>query len=81
MFDETSLKNMICDLFLDGDREFPLGADTALLQEGICDSMGLVRLAAALEAAAPGLRIDDQDITHDHFGSIRQMLAFLAGRA
>ena len=79
MLNEETLKNMICDLFLAGDRDFPLEADTALLQEGICDSLGLVKLAAAMEEVQPGLKIDDQDITHENFGSIQDMLAFLGG--
>ena len=59
--DETSLKQLICDKFLDGDRDYPLESDTRLVDEGICDSLGLVQLAGAIEKRLPGLRIQDQD--------------------
>ena len=75
---EIELKGVICDKFLNGDHEFPIELDTRLLDEGICDSLGLVQLAAEIEKRA-GVRIHDQDITHDNFGTIRAMLGFLEG--
>ena len=78
---EADLKILIADLFLEGDRGFPVASDTDLLEAGICDSLGLVRLVSELERRLPGLRIFDRDVTRDHFGSIGSILAFLAKRA
>jgi acyl carrier protein len=78
---EADLKILIADLFLKGDQTYPLALDTDLLEEGICDSLGLVTLVSELERRRPGLRILDQDVTADHFGSIGSILAFLAKRA
>ena len=50
----------------------------AALMLGICDSLGLVRLAAELERAVPGLRIHDADVTADNLGSVDRILRFLA---
>lgn len=78
--DEKALKDLICQRFLDGDTDFPLDADTRLLDEGICDSLGLVQLAGAIEKRLPGLKIQDQDITKENFGSIAAIRAYLARR-
>lgn len=74
---ESELKIIICDKFLDGDREFPVDTDTSLVDEGICDSLGLVVLATEIESRVDGLTISDQEITWENFGSIRALLAFL----
>ena len=37
---EADIKNIIRELFLEGDPEFPLDGGTDLLREGICDSLG-----------------------------------------
>ena len=78
---EADLKTLIADLFLKGDRKYPLAADTDLLEEGVCDSLGLVTLVSELERRRPGLRILDQDVTRDNFGSIGAIQAYLAKRA
>ena len=75
---EAELKKLICDQFLGGDQDFPLQRDTKLLDEGICDSLGLVQLVAELERRQPGLRVTDQEITRDNFGSLGAMTDFLA---
>ncbi|HVF45702.1 MAG TPA: acyl carrier protein [Pyrinomonadaceae bacterium] len=78
--DEKELREMICDKFLGGDRDFPLGADTRLLEEGICDSLGLVQIVAELEGRVPSLRIPDQDVTRENFGSIAAILDYVSRR-
>ena len=75
---DDDIKSRICDLFLDGDLEFPLAPDTQLLEEGICDSLGLLRLGLEIEKSNPGLRVRDQDVTRENFGSIAAIQAFLA---
>lgn len=75
--DERELREIICDKFLGGDTEFPIDADTRLLEEGICDSLGLVQIVAELEARLPSLRIPDQDVTRENFGSIAAILDYV----
>ncbi|NUP07117.1 MAG: acyl carrier protein [Polyangiaceae bacterium] len=76
---ETQLHSVICELFLNGDSGFPLDGDTDLLEEGICDSLGLVRLAQRIEQLA-GVSIDDQDITRENMASMGAILAFVDRR-
>ena len=54
-----------------------VGLDTKLVDEGICDSLGLVTLALELEKQYPPLRILDQEITRQNLASIRDILLFL----
>ena len=76
--DEREVREIICDRFLGGDTEFPIAADTRLLEEGICDSLGLVQLASEIESRHPSLRVPDQEITRENFGSIAAILGYLA---
>jgi len=76
--DEREVREIICDRFLGGDTEFPIAADTKLLEEGICDSLGLVQLASEIESRNPSLRVPDQEITRENFGSIAAILGYLA---
>jgi acyl carrier protein len=78
--DEIELKGIICDKFLGGDRGFPIDADTRLLEEGICDSLGLVQIVSELEGRVPSLRIPDQDVTRENFGSIAAILDYVNRR-
>jgi len=73
----TLLVSLIRQLFLGNNVSVVVGPDTKLLQDGICDSLGLVRLAVELERQYPPLRIQDQEITWDNFNSIRNILRFL----
>ena len=74
---EQELKETICRLFLDNDLGFPLSAETKLLDEGICDSLGLVQLVAEIESRHPDIRIQDQEITRDNFGTISAILRLI----
>ena len=78
---EGELIALVRRLFLRGDQSFPLAADTDLVGEGICDSLGLVQLATALEDGVPGLRVADQDVTRENLGSVAAIARFLGGRA
>lgn len=78
---EADVKEIICALFLGGDTDYPIDADTDLLEEGICDSLGLVQIVAEVEIRQPGLKVLDPDITPSNFGSIARILGFLATQA
>jgi acyl carrier protein len=77
---ESELREIICDKFLGGDRDFPIDAETRLLEEGICDSLGLVQIVSELEGRVPALRIPDQDVTRENFGSIAAILEYIGRR-
>ena len=75
--DAASLKELVCKMFLGGDTSFPIEVDTDLLADGICDSLGLVQLAAELEKRTPGIKIRDQEITRENFATCGSILRFL----
>lgn len=77
---ENDLKEIICRRFLGGDARFPIGPDTKLLEEGICDSLGMVQIVSEIEGRYPALRIPDQEVTRENFGSISAIMRYLAGR-
>jgi acyl carrier protein len=77
---ESELRELICEMFLGGDSSFPIEAQTQLLEEGICDSLGLVQMAAELERRCPGVRIRDQEVTRENLGTMAAILAFLASK-
>jgi len=74
------VRAVVIELFLDGDTSFPIDPGMSLIENGICDSMGLVNLAAALEQRFPGLRIQDQDVTPEQMGSVEAIAAFIQRR-
>ncbi len=74
---DDSAREVVVELFLGGDSSFPLEPDMDLVEAGICDSMGLVQLAAALEGRFPGLEIQDQDVTRENMGSLSAIAAFI----
>jgi len=77
---EERIRTLVIDLFLGGDGAFPLEDKTHLIESGVCDSLGLVRLAADLEKQFAGLRIQDQDITHENMGTIAAIAALIRRR-
>jgi acyl carrier protein len=78
--DERELRNHICEVFLAGDLQSPIDADTLLLDEGICDSLGIVQMVGWIESQCPGIRIWDQEVTRENFGSINRTLSFLRSK-
>jgi acyl carrier protein len=75
---ENDLREIICHKFLGGDLSFPLEPETRLLEEGICDSLGLVQIVSEIEGRYPTLRIPDQEITRENFGSIAAIMRYVA---
>jgi acyl carrier protein len=75
---EKDLREIICRKFLAGDMDFPVEAETRLLESGICDSLGLVQIVCEIEGRYPLLRIPDQDVTRENFGSIAAILRYVA---
>ena len=77
---DIDIDRLVRDTFLGGDVNFPLGDDDDLLSEGVCDSLGLVQIAAELEKRISGLKIADQDITRDTLGTVGKIRDFVAAR-
>lgn len=78
--DAARITALVRDLFLKGHQEFPLLPGADLLQLGVCDSFGLVQLAAELERQVPGLRVHDADVTPENLGSVERIVAYLRHR-
>ena len=57
----------------------PIGADTRLIETGVLDSMGLVRLIQFVEQQF-GITIPDADVTPDLFNSPADLAAYVAGK-
>jgi acyl carrier protein len=74
------INDIVCDLFLGGDRTVRLPADLSLLEEGICDSLGLVQIATAIEQRIPGIRLRDQEVTSAVFGSLADIARTVENR-
>ena len=74
---ETRIREAVLDLFVGGDYSFPLEPETKMIEAGVCDSLGLVQLAAELERRFPGLKIQDQDITRDNLGTVQSIASFV----
>jgi acyl carrier protein len=75
---EERVTALIVEMFLDGDESFPLTADMDLLEEGVCDSLGFIQLAAELEQVFPGVSIDDADIGPESMSRITDIAALVA---
>lgn len=59
--------------------EAPIRADTRLIEAGVLDSMGLVRLIQFVEQQF-GITIPDTDVTPDLFNSPADLAAYVAGK-
>lgn len=73
----TEVKSVVEKLFLRDGQPASLALDADLLATGVCDSMGLVTLAAELEEQY-GITIRDQEITRSNLGSVRRIIRFLS---
>lgn len=74
---ETRIDTIVRNLFVGGDTESQISADDDFIECGLCDSLGLVRLATALEAEFPEIRIHDQEINRCTIGSLKLLNAFI----
>lgn len=77
MVTEETVETILRTLFLGGET-VDLDRDASLLEEGICDSLGLVQIATEIEKLEPGIKIRDTEITRESFDSIRKIVEFIA---
>jgi acyl carrier protein len=75
---EQKLMTIIRDLFMGGDAEAVIDPGDDFIEAGICDSLGLVRLATVLEAEFSGIHIHDQEINRETIGSLSLMLELVS---
>jgi acyl carrier protein len=58
----------------------PLGNATPLLETGVLDSLGLLRLVTFVQERF-GIVVDDVDLVPEHFASVDAICAYLRSRA
>lgn len=61
------------------DPTYPLDDDEPLITSGLIDSFSLVDIALWAEGAY-GVRLDDTELTADHFDTVAELAAVIAGR-
>jgi acyl carrier protein len=57
----------------------PIASDTSLLDAGVLNSLGLLRLLAYLQNTY-GIVVEDEELIPEHFGSIRQICAYVTSK-
>lgn len=77
---EKQLKILVINLFMAGDVGAHIDPEDDFIESGICDSLGLVRLATALESEFPGISIHDQEINRETIGSLELLEAFISSK-
>jgi acyl carrier protein len=74
---EASIRRFLTEVL--GIAMSGVGRDASLVRSGLVDSVGMVRLAAFLEAELD-LTIPDRDVTADHFDSLAAIDAYARRR-
>ena len=75
---ERSILEFLGELQFDDGRT--IARDTRLMEEGLIDSIGLVRLLQFVEERF-GVSIPDEDVTPELFASPADLAAYVAARA
>ena len=57
-----------------------IALDKSMVDEGIIDSFGLVEISAFLESEF-GVKVEENDMTRENFGSVLKIVAFVERRA
>jgi len=73
---ESQIKEYIARNLLFSDNGFQYGDDASFLDEGIVDSVGVMELVAFVEEKF-GLKVNDSEVTPDHFDSVSKLAAFI----
>ena len=76
---ETVINDYISRELVPDAALLPLANDTSLLDRGIIDSLGLVRLVVFLEERF-GITIGDTDLLPENFASVNAICAYLRSR-
>ena len=76
---ETVINDYISRELVPDPALLPLANDTSLLDSGILDSLGLLRLVVFLEERF-GITMDDADLLPENFASVNSICAYLRDR-
>jgi len=74
------LRAWIIDNLFDGTAPAGFDDDADLIADGVMDSLAIMRTIGHLESDH-GVAIDPGDIVREHFGSVRTLADFIAGKA
>jgi len=66
---KTELASFIEKTLVGADRRLSITEKTALIEDGIIDSMGLMQIVLFLEERA-GVRVPDDEVTPDNFETV-----------
>lgn len=73
---EDQVKDYIARNLLFSDNGFPYPDEASFLEEGIVDSVGVMELVAFVEEQFK-VKVEDLDVTPDHFDSVRKLAAYI----
>jgi acyl carrier protein len=76
---ESQIKDYIARNLLFSDNGFQYGDDASFLDEGIVDSVGVMELVAFVEESF-GIKVNDSEVTPDHFDSVSKLAAFIQNK-
>ena len=72
---ETIEKAILSEIAVDSDKK-SLDPDEDLLEEGIIDSLGIVKLVLLMEERF-GIKVDDEDVVPENFQTLGSMVRFV----
>jgi acyl carrier protein len=76
---EAVINDYISREFVQDASMLPLGNTTSLLETGILDSLGLLRLVVFIQERF-GIMVDDVDLVPENFDSVDAICAYLHSR-
>jgi acyl carrier protein len=77
---EALINDYISREFVQDTALLPLENTTSLLETGIVDSLGLLRLVIFIQERF-GITVDDEDLVPEHFDSVDAICAYLRSQA
>jgi acyl carrier protein len=77
---EAVINDYISREFVQDPALLPLANETSLLETGVLDSLGLLRLVLFVQERF-GIVVDDVDLVPEHFASVDAICAYLRSRA
>jgi len=77
---EPLIRDFIAQKILFSDTGSPHPDDASFLQEGIIDSLGVMELVEFVQQTF-GVKVEQSDVTPEHFDSVARLAAFVRRRA
>jgi acyl carrier protein len=79
MSTESTIRKFLVTMFQHLGATHDLGADVALIDQGILDSTSVFEVRDFLEQEL-GIQVEDDDMVPNNFGSIAKLVAFVEGK-